>query len=105
MKTLIFNKEEFKADKIIKTEDNIVGKNAKGIEVFSFRGIKDFSLFKLEDGQEYDTEVTDEQQLLSIVLLENADIKEQLKEQQELSANLALQIAELKGGNLNVQVG
>ena len=101
MKTLIFNKEEFKADKIIKTENNIIGKNAKGIEVFSFRGIKDFSLFKLEDGQEYDTEVTDEQ-LISSVLLENSEIKKQLKEQQELSATLALQIAELKGGNANV---
>lgn len=47
-------------------------------------------------------EITEEQQLLSSVLLENAEIKEQLKEQQELSAILALQIAELKGGNANV---
>lgn len=102
MKTLIFNKEEFKADKIIKTEDSIVGKDVKGKEVFSFKGIKDFSLFKLKDGQEYDTEITEEQQLLSTVLLENAEIKEQLKEQQELSATLTLQIAQIKGGNANV---
>lgn len=46
--------------------------------------------------------ITEEQQLLSTVLLENAEIKEQLKEQQELSAALALQIAEIKGGNANV---
>ena len=47
-------------------------------------------------------EATEEQKLLSTVLLENADIKEQLKEQQELSSNLMLQIAQLKGGNTNV---
>ena len=102
MKILIFNKEEFKAEKIIKTKDSIIGKNLEGKEVFSFKGIKDFSLFNLKDGEEYDVETTEEQQLLSSVLLENAEIKEQLKEQQELSATLALQIAELKGGNANV---
>ena len=47
-------------------------------------------------------QVTEEHQLLSTVLLENAEIKEKLKEQQELSATLALQIAQLKGGNANV---
>ena len=102
MKILMFNKEEFKAEKIIKTKDSIIGKNLEGKEVFSFKGIKDFSLFNLKDGEEYDVETTEEQQLLSTVLLENAAIKEQLKEQQELSATLALQIAQIKGGNANV---
>ena len=62
--------------------------------------------FKEVTGQEPATkvkeEVTEEQQLLSSVLLENAEFKEKLKEQQELCATLALQIAELKGGNANV---
>ena len=102
MKTLIFNKEEFEAEKIIKTSDSIVGKDINDKEVFSFKGIKDFSLFELKDGQEYDTEITEEQQLLSSVILENAEIKEQLKEQQELIATILLQNAELKGGNADV---
>lgn len=45
---------------------------------------------------------SEQEKLLSLVLLENAEIKRQLKEQQELSASLGLQIAELKGGNKNV---
>lgn len=52
--------------------------------------------------KEENLQITEEQQLLSAVLLENVEIKEQLKQQQELSATLALQIAELKGGNANV---
>lgn len=55
-----------------------------------------------ENKTEENIQVTEEQQLLSTVLLENAEIKEQLKEQQEINATLALQIAELKGGNTNV---
>lgn len=47
-------------------------------------------------------QATEEQQLLSTVLLENAEIKKQLAEQQKLSATLILQIAELKGGNTDV---
>lgn len=102
MKVLIFNNKEYEAEKIIKTDNSIIGKDIEGKEVFSFKGIKDFSLFTLKDGAEFDTEITEEQQLLSTVLLENAEIKEQLKEQQELSSNLMLQIAELKGGNADV---
>ncbi|WP_394900074.1 hypothetical protein [Clostridium butyricum] len=40
--------------------------------------------------------------LMSNVILENATLKQQMTEQQELTANLLLQIAELKGGNANV---
>lgn len=40
--------------------------------------------------------------LMSNVILENATLKQQMVEQQELTANLLLQIAELKGGNANV---
>lgn len=101
MKTLIFNNEQFKADKIIKTNDSIIGKTNNN-EVFIFRGIQDFSLFTLKDGDEYDKEITEEQKLLSNILLENANIKEQLKDQQELSSNLMLQIAELREEKANV---
>lgn len=102
MKTLIFEDEKFEAEKIIKTDNSIIGKNIDNKEVFSFKGINDFSLFTLEEGQEYDTEITEEKQLLSTVLLENANIKEQLKQQQELCATLTLQVAELREEKANV---
>ena len=63
MKTLKFNNEEFKAEKIIKTEKDIVGQDLQGNEVFSFRGISDFSLFVLEEGQTFDTELTIEERM------------------------------------------
>lgn len=49
------------------------------------------------------TENPDDQEILNAQLLKsNADIKTQLTEQQELTADLLLQIAKLKGGTLNV---
>lgn len=47
-------------------------------------------------------EPSEHEVLLSNILLENAEIKQQLADQQELSATLALQIAEIKGGSANV---
>ena len=61
MKTLKFNQAEYKAEKIIKTENSIIGQDLQGNEVFAFRGIEDFSLFELEDGQSFDI---DEKELL-----------------------------------------
>lgn len=55
-----------------------------------------------ENKIEENTQPTEEQQLLSAVLLENSEIKEQLKEQQELIATILLQNAQLKGENANV---
>lgn len=63
MKTLKFNNEEFKAEKIIKIDTDIVGKDSSGIEVFSFKGISDFSQFSLEEGQTFDTELTFEERM------------------------------------------
>lgn len=45
---------------------------------------------------------SEEEILVSNIMLENATLKQQMTEQQELTANLLLQIAELKGGNTNV---
>lgn len=56
----------------------------------------------LEEKNKNHVTVTDEQQLLSTVLLENANIKEQLKQQQELYATLTLQVAELREEKANV---
>lgn len=53
MKTLIFNNEEYQAERIVKTNTDIIGYNGNA-EVFSFKGISDFSLFQLAEGQEWD---------------------------------------------------
>ena len=63
MKILIINNEEFQAEKIIKNANSIIG-YIEGKETFSFKGIKDFSLFKLKDGAEFDTEEKTEELLL-----------------------------------------
>ena len=53
MKKLIFNGEEYEAERIVKTNTDIIGYKGNQ-EVFAFRGINDFSAFQLADGQEYD---------------------------------------------------
>lgn len=52
MKTLKFNNQEFKAEKITKTENDIIGQDSNGNELFAFKGISDFSGFTIanEDG-------------------------------------------------------
>lgn len=54
IKTLIFYEEEYKAEKIIKTDSAIIGQDLQGNEMFAFRGITDFALFSLGVGEEYD---------------------------------------------------
>lgn len=103
MKKIIINGEEFKAEKIIKTENDIIGQDTNGNEIFAFRGISDFTGFTIEEGQTFDTEDPSEQEILNAQLLkENADIKTQSVDQEELTANLLLQVATLKGGSTNV---
>lgn len=53
MKQLVFRDQEFHAEQIVKTQDSIIGYISNDI-VFEFRGISDFSAFKLSDGQEWD---------------------------------------------------
>lgn len=53
MKKLVFNSESYEAEKIVKTETDIVGYNGN-VEVFAFRGISDFSGFEIESGQVFD---------------------------------------------------
>ena len=55
MKTLFFAGKDYKAEKIVKTKDSIIGYNGN-VEVFSFKGISDFSHFQLEQGQEWDVD-------------------------------------------------
>lgn len=53
MKKLMFNNQTFEAEKIIKSNTDIVGKDLNDNELFAFRGISDFSQFSL-DGQTFD---------------------------------------------------
>lgn len=62
MKILYVGDEIYKAEKIVKTNTSIIGYNS-GNEAFAFRGIKDFTQFKLKDGQEWDIPKEDEQAL------------------------------------------
>jgi len=55
MKTLKFNNQQFQAEKIIKTDTDIIGQDLNGNEIFTFRGISDFTLFSLDIGQNFDT--------------------------------------------------
>ena len=74
MKTLIFNNEEYKAEKIYKTDNSIIGKDINGKEIFSFKGIKDFSSFKLEEEKEFDTE----ENLIDKLILDNINMQMQI---------------------------
>jgi len=96
MKTLHLDGEVFQAERIVKTETSIIGYN--GItEVFAFRGINDFSKFKLENGEEFDLDEKTEQALLF------ADLYEEVKTE-NLTLSLALadvyeELKEIKGGD------
>lgn len=59
MKTLIvFDNERLEAERIVKKSNAIVGYIGEN-EVFSFRGITDWSQFKLPEGQEWDVDEKD----------------------------------------------
>lgn len=74
MKAVIFNNEEFIADKIIKTDNSIIGKDADNKEVFSFKRIKDFSLFTLKDNDTFDVE----ENLIDKIILDNINMQMQI---------------------------
>lgn len=54
MKILLFDENEYEAEKIVKDIDSIRGYNSTGEEIFSFTGVTDFTLFSLKDGVEWD---------------------------------------------------
>lgn len=59
MKIVTYNNEQFKAEKIIKTDTDILGQDSNGNELFAFKGISSFAGFTIanEDGTsvDYDT--------------------------------------------------
>jgi len=55
MKILNFSGETYQAEKIVKTQNSIIGYN-NNQEIFAFRDINDFSAFQLSEGQEWDVD-------------------------------------------------
>lgn len=53
IKRIKFDDTFYESEKIVKTNDTIVGYNGQN-EVFAFRGVSDFTLFELVDGQDFD---------------------------------------------------
>lgn len=102
MKILIFNGKQFQAEKIIKNETDIIGQNSNGIEVFSFKGISDFTRFTLEEGQTFDVE----ENLQETTAKEVASLKLGMMKKDTIItgalksiADLKVEIMSLKGGN------
>lgn len=66
MKTLYFNNKAFQAEKIIKKADSIIGYIGSN-EVFAFRGISDWTLFRVEGGEfDPDPEAEKEQRIADL---------------------------------------
>lgn len=55
MKTLLVKGEIYEAERIVKTDTEIIG-YTNGVVVFAFRGINDFSAFQLAEGQDWDVD-------------------------------------------------
>lgn len=74
MKQLKFMDETYEAERIVKTSDSIIGYIGDN-EVFSMRGISDFSGFELLDGAEWDmptpTQIDEVKSDLSLMINEN----------------------------------
>jgi uncharacterized protein YuzB (UPF0349 family) len=65
MKTLFISGEELQAERIVKTDTDIIGYNGND-EVFSFCGISDFSQFQLAEGEVFDTDLSPEARILAL---------------------------------------
>lgn len=61
MKSLLFNNKEYQAEKIVKTNTDIIGYTG-GKEIFAFRGINDFSQFQLVNGASFDPDPEQEKE-------------------------------------------
>ena len=65
MKTLTVNNETYQAERIVKTNTSIIGYNGN-TEVFVFRGISDFTQFKLAEGESFDTDLSPEARIQAL---------------------------------------
>lgn len=63
MKTLTFNNETFHAERIVKTNTDIIGYNVNSkIPAWGFYGISDFTQFQLAESQEWDISEKEQQE-------------------------------------------
>lgn len=93
MKQLKFLEEIFEAEKIFVHADSIVG-ITNGVEVFSFKGISDFTRFELEEGQKFDTSSKPLEEEVSALKDEN--ISNMLAMTEMFEENLRMQEANAK---------
>lgn len=97
-----FNGEKYSGNKIIKTLDSIIVLDGN-IEVFTAKGITDFSLFKLEEGQTFDIpEPTTEEALikdLATMKINNMKKDVMMTNALQTIASLKVEVMNLKGGN------
>lgn len=109
MKQLKVNDKIYEAERIIKTSDSITG-YINDVEVFSMRGISDFSGLELLDGAEWDTPTLNQNEQiikdLSVILSET--IKRELEglDQEQQVNILAAELIkrELQSVDQNVQI-
>lgn len=102
MKILKFANQEFKAEKIIKTETDIIGQDLRGDEIFAFRGISDFSRFTLADGQSFDIEENLEETIskeVATMKIDNMKKDVMMTNSLKTIADLKVEVMNLKGGN------
>ena len=64
-KNLTFNNETYQAERIVKTDTDIIGYNSDN-EVFAFKGIADFTQFSLAEGETFDTDLSPEARLQAL---------------------------------------
>lgn len=65
MKILTFMEKQYQAERIVKTGTDIIGYNGNQ-EVFSFKGIADFTQFTLAEGEAFDTDLSPEARIQAL---------------------------------------
>ena len=67
MKTLTFNNEDYQAERIVKTDTNIIGYNGNSkIPAWGFYGISDFTQFTLAEGETWDIDLSPEARIKAL---------------------------------------
>jgi len=67
VKTLYVNGETYQAEKIIRTNTDILGFNSTSpTPIFAFRQIKDWTQFQLAEGQVFDTDLSPEARIQAL---------------------------------------
>lgn len=105
MKKLYFNNEEnpYIAHEVVKTTDSIIGYDENNNEIFSFGGVSDFSLFRLEDElgniTDYSLPKPTEETIQDLKLALAESFEKQERDKTELQLAIAQMIE--NGGTIN----